>query len=80
MKKYTLDAKKGWRPSVGLDLTLDFCQIALGADNPLINIFAPGIRKYFGLAIQPCPFEVCVPSEPQCMLTINIIISGSVPY
>jgi hypothetical protein len=52
-------AKKAWKPApASLDLTLDYCQFANGADNPVINMFAPGLRKGVGSALRPCPYEV----------------------
>jgi hypothetical protein len=59
IKKFVLVGKKVWQPAQ-IDIKLDYCQFARGADNPLINTFVPGFKKSIGSALQECPYEVCI--------------------
>jgi hypothetical protein len=43
--------------NVELDFTLNYCDFAKGTDNPVINVFVPGIRQVLGDALRPCPYQ-----------------------
>jgi hypothetical protein len=43
--------------NVELDFTVDYCGFAKGADNPVVNMFVPGVRQVLGDALRPCPYQ-----------------------
>jgi hypothetical protein len=48
---------KQWK-TIELDITLNYCDFAKGANNPVINVLVPGLRQVMGNSVRPCPYEV----------------------
>jgi hypothetical protein len=56
IRRRTQTKTKQWG-NVELDFTLDYCDFAKGADNPVVNMFVPGIRQAMGDSLRPCPYQ-----------------------
>jgi hypothetical protein len=54
--KRTQTKMKQWG-RIEVDFTVDYCDFAKGVDNPVINMFVPGLRQALGNSLRPCPYQ-----------------------
>jgi hypothetical protein len=72
IRKRSQNKMKQWG-NAELDFTVDYCDFAKGADNPVVNMFVPGIRQALGDSLRLCPYQgiflVNYMSEPSRKVT-----------
>jgi hypothetical protein len=55
IRTYSQTRKKEWKIS-HINLNIDYCDFAAGANNPIIAVFVPDVRTALGGVLRPCPF------------------------
>jgi Protein of unknown function (DUF1091) len=56
IKNYHYTSKKQWKNS-NININIDYCDFANGANNPLLTVFVPNLREQLGRMLRPCPYE-----------------------
>jgi hypothetical protein len=55
IRKRVQNDKKQWA-NPELDITMNYCDFAQGANNPVVNVLVPGLRQVLGDTLRPCPY------------------------
>jgi Protein of unknown function (DUF1091) len=62
IRNYLYTPKKVWKIG-NVNVNIDYCEFAKGANNPLLAVFAPGLREQYGNMFRPCPYEGVIDVE-----------------